>query len=307
MAALAATYGAGTRSGQSCTGSGGQSRHPRTETLTVITTEGLRSEWLPAPAGTVSVEELGGNWRWNPATATIKGAGSTTSNKSYVVRSEVPELTPARLGLATGKPRSSLDKMFTTLPADVPKIVKDTAKSVAGSAATPFAEAMALQNYLRSDAFTYSLDTPAEDGYDGSGMEVLAAFLKTKSGYCVHFSAAMAVMARELGIPSRIAVGYAPGAVTTDVAERDGRTLFGYRATGRDAHAWPELYFEGLGWVPFEPTPSRGSVPEYEQEADSSVPLASAAPLPAPRQRSLRQPRRPPQQPSRAPEPRDNR
>ena len=255
---------------------------PRTETLTVIAPEGLRSEWLPAPAGTVSVTELGGNWRWNPATATIKGAGSTTADqKSYVVRSEVPELTAARLGLATGKPSASLEKVFTTLPDDVPKIVKDTAKSVAGSAATPFAEALALQNYLRSDAFTYSLDTPAEDGYDGSGMEVLAAFLKAKSGYCVHFSAAMAVMARELGIPSRIAVGYAPGAVTTDVAERDGVSLFGYRATGRDAHAWPELYFEGLGWVPFEPTPSRGSVPEYEQETDSSVPLASAAPAPS--------------------------
>lgn len=250
---------------------------PRIKTLTWITPAGLRSEWLPAPAGTVAVEDLGGKWRWDPTTATIKGAGSSIANQSYVVHSEVPELTPARLELATGTPTPTLEQVFTTLPNDVPKLVSETAQTVAGNAGTPYAQAMALQNYLRSSEFSYSLDTPAEDGYDGSGMAVLESFLKNKSGYCVHFSAAMAVMARELGIPSRIAVGYAPGAVTTEVVKRDGLTLFGYRATGRDAHAWPELYFEGLGWVPFEPTPGRGSVPDYAVEETSSEPVSSAS------------------------------
>lgn len=253
---------------------------PRIKTLTWITPAGLRSEWLPAPAGTVAVEDLGGKWRWDPTTATIKGAGSSIANQSYVVHSEVPELTPARLELATGTPTPTLEQVFTTLPNDVPKLVSETAQTVAGNAGTPYAQAMALQNYLRSSEFSYSLDTPAADGYDGSGMAVLEAFLTNKSGYCVHFSAAMAVMARELGIPSRIAVGYAPGAVTTEVVKRDGLTLFGYRATGRDAHAWPELYFEGLGWVPFEPTPGRGSVPDYAQEETSSDPAASAPAVP---------------------------
>lgn len=250
---------------------------PRIKTLTWITPAGLRSEWLPAPAGTVAVEDLGGKWRWDPTTATIKGAGSSIENQSYVVHSEVPELTPARLELATGTPTPALDQVFTSLPDDVPKLVSETAQTVAGNAGTPYAQAMALQNYLRSSEFSYSLDTPAEDGYDGSGMAVLESFLKNKSGYCVHFSAAMAVMARELGIPSRIAVGYAPGAVTTEVLKRDGLTLFGYRATGRDAHAWPELYFEGLGWVPFEPTPGRGYVPDYAVEETSSEPVSSAS------------------------------
>ena len=79
----------------------------------------------------------------------------------------------------------------------------------------------------------------------------------------------MAVMARLEGIPSRIAVGYAPGRST-------GATVFVRRAGcaarirsgfARDAHAWPELYFQGFGWVPFEPTPSRGVVPDYAIEA----------------------------------------
>ena len=100
-------------------------------------------------------------------------------------------------------------------------------------------------------------------------MGVLAEFLEKKSGYCVHFSAAMAVMAREVGIPSRIAVGYTSGTRATSLDEpvqEDGSQMRGFEVTGRDAHAWPELYFEGLGWVPFEPTPSRGYVPAYAQE-----------------------------------------
>ena len=73
---------------------------------------------------------------------------------------------------------------------------------------------MAIQSYLRSAEFTYSLQSPVQGGYDGNGLSVLADFLTQKSGYCIHFASAMAVMARLEGIPSRIAVGYAPGRST---------------------------------------------------------------------------------------------
>jgi hypothetical protein len=97
-------------------------------------------------------------------------------------------------------------------------------------------------------------------------MDVLEKFLEKKSGYCIHFSAAMAVMARLVGIPSRIAVGFAPGHPTgATVAVAGIGSLPEYQVDARDAHAWPELYFEGLGWVPFEPTPSRGALPVYAQ------------------------------------------
>jgi hypothetical protein len=103
------------------------------------------------------------------------------------------------------------------------------------------------------------------------------------------------VMARLEGIPSRIAVGYAPGRLTGATVSVAGQgALPEYEVDARDAHAWPELYFQGLGWVPFEPTPSRGVVPDYATEPSTSaapdvldnnedlLPEATPAPTPAP-------------------------
>jgi hypothetical protein len=127
---------------------------------------------------------------------------------------------------------------------------------------------MAIQTYLRSLQFTYSLQSPVQGGYDGNGLSVLADFLTQKSGYCIHFASAMAVMARLEGIPSRIAVGYAPGRSTgASVSVAGQGPLPEYEVDSRDAHAWPELFFQGIGWVPFEPTPSRGVVPAYATAA----------------------------------------
>lgn len=85
----------------------------------------------------------------------------------------------------------------------------------------------------------------------------MVAFLRDKQGYCVHFASTMAVMARSLGIPARVAVGFLPGVETDNRGE--------YAVTYARAHAWPELYFEGSGWVRFEPTPATqsGSVPAW--------------------------------------------
>ena len=142
-----------------------------------------------------------------------------------------------------------------------------------------------------------------QGGYDGNGLSVLADFLTLKSGYCIHFASAMAVMARLEGIPSRIAVGYAPGRSTGATVAVPGQgPLPEYEVDARDAHAWPELYFQGVGWVPFEPTPSRGVVPAYAAEAatpsgastnerndaltpgtrSTAAPPPTAAPLPLP-------------------------
>ena len=77
----------------------------------------------------------------------------------------------------------------------------------------------------------------------------------------------MAVMARLEGIPSRIAVGYAPGRPTGATVSLAGQgALPEFEVDARDEHAWPELYFQGVGWVAFEPTPSRGVVPTYSTE-----------------------------------------
>jgi hypothetical protein len=105
---------------------------------------------------------------------------------------------------------------------------------------------------------------PVELGYDGTSAEIVAVFLDVKAGYCVHYAAAMTLMARTLGIPARIAVGFLPGVRNPDVPSE-------FVVSTDDLHAWPELHFDGLGWVRFEPTPSRGTVPDYAA-ADVAAP-----------------------------------
>ncbi|WP_285726688.1 transglutaminase TgpA family protein [Psychromicrobium xiongbiense] len=251
-----------------------------TPMVSVIEASDLANDWLPAPYAPQAVTGLSGSWRVDTKTLSIKGVGSTTHGQSYQVSSASPVLTPEVLELARARPRPTLDPIFMSLPTSMPPIIRQRALEVTAAAGTPYEKAMALQNYLRGPAFTYSLQTPVSGNYDGTGMDVLATFLQVKSGYCVHFSAAMAVMAREAGIPSRIAVGFAPGRATSSTTDIGGKPHTQFEVDGTDAHAWPELYFEGLGWVPFEPTPSRGVVPGYAQApvADATTPPGDTVP-----------------------------
>ena len=258
--------------------------------VTAIDAGSFNSPYLPVPYAPETISGLGGQWTWDPATLSIKGTDTTTRRQEYLVTSAVPKLSAALLAQSSGQARDIPD-VFTRIPANVPQIVKTTAQTVAGAAGAPYQKAMAIQKYLRSSEFTYSLQSPVQGGYDGNGLSVLADFLQQKSGYCIHFASAMAVMARLEGIPSRIAVGYAPGRLTGATVTVAGQgALPEYEADARDAHAWPELYFQGLGWVPFEPTPSRGVVPDYAVDGPApSVPdtlgnndglVPDAAPVP---------------------------
>ena len=268
--------------------------------VTAIDTGSFTSPYLPVPYAPETIRGLDGQWTWDPATLSIKGTDTTTRRQEYLVTSAVPKLSAGLLAQSSGAVRGIPDD-FTRIPGNVPDIVKTTAKTVAGAAGSPYRKALAIQTYLRSAEFTYSLQAPVQGGYDGNGLSVLADFLQQKSGYCIHYASAMAVMARLEGIPSRIAVGYAPGRLTGATVSVAGQgALPEYEADARDAHAWPELYFQGLGWVPFEPTPSRGVVPDYASEAavpsvtdslgnnDGLIP--DIAPAPAPSSAATAQP-----------------
>ena len=127
-----------------------------------------------------------------------------------------------------------------------------------------------IQAYLRGSQFTYSLEL-AEQAADGDlSDEPLARFLETKRGYCVQFTSAMVMLAREAGIPARMAVGFLPGSIDGD--DRVVRVS--------DAHAWPELYFPRLGWVRWEPTPGTrsGVAPEYSLVPTGTGSSSSASP-----------------------------
>jgi len=259
-----------------------------TET-TNITVSSIQSRWLPAPYAPRSIEGLDGEWSWEGDALSIRSSrGSSARNQDYVVESQQIAPSIEQLIAAGNTVPAGLDR-YLAVPDFLPAVVAETAASVTAGAATHYEQAIAMQDYFTSDQFEYSEDAPVEGGYDGSGASVLAAFLEAKSGYCVHFSSAMATMARTLGIPARIAVGFTPG--QAGQAAQGGLTE--YRVSTHNLHAWPELFFAGIGWVRFEPTPSRGVAPEFAPlteddpatpDVDESVPAEATPATPAPEQ-----------------------
>ncbi|MET1018933.1 MAG: DUF3488 and transglutaminase-like domain-containing protein, partial [Microterricola sp.] len=228
------------------------------EVRTSIQVAGVRSEWLPVPYPATSIEGLNGQWYWDSDALTVATTHSTIAGQNYVVNGL--ELSPTQQDLAASEKQYPGEiARYLELPGDIPPLIGETARAVTAAAETPYLQAAALQKFLRGRDFNYSEETPVDEGFDGGGLRAISSFLEVRSGYCIHFASAMAVMARTLDIPSRVSLGYAPGERTRQRLE--GAVL--YQVQTSDLHAWPELYFEGVGWVPFEPTPGRGAVPGY--------------------------------------------
>ncbi|WP_111720398.1 DUF3488 and transglutaminase-like domain-containing protein [Homoserinimonas sp. OAct 916] len=263
--------------------------------VTDVTIENLVSRWLPLPYPSSSVRLAQADWFWEPSDLSVSGEQPTGPGLSYAATTVQPEPTVDQLN-AAGDPVDN--QQYRELPGDLPAIIRETANDVTEGASSHYEQAVMLQEYLRGSTFTYSLDAPVKQGYDGDGMAVLSQFLKVRSGYCVHFASAMAVMARSLGIPTRIAVGYQPGTPVSAVVTQPAPLVQRYEVSSADLHAWPQLYFEGIGWLNFEPTPTRGSPAAYSLPATGSNPGASAAPSIAPSPGASAAPNR---GPSRAP------
>ncbi|GGJ25220.1 transglutaminase TgpA family protein [Streptomyces brasiliensis] len=247
----------------------------RTEVKTVISAaDWYAQDWLPMPYPPSKVR-IGGKWRYEPLGMTLVGDhGQTTRGVTYQVTSLDVQPTAEQLADAPAPP-AAVEREYTKVPSSLPSVVARTAKQITEGATSHYDEAVKLQDYFAvTGGFQY--DTQVQVG---RGPNAIANFLKRKEGFCVHFSFAMAAMARTLGIPARVAVGFAPGS-----PQADGTVSVGLR----DAHAWPELYFEGVGWTRFEPTPTRGTTPAYTQTdtpgtalPDTGRPSQSASALPS--------------------------
>ena len=231
------------------------SEHP----IDVVVDE-VRTTWLPVPYPTTSIEGLEGSWFWEDSSLTVRSVDTNTGGQRYRVNRLDVEPTPQQLRDANPDVPEDMAP-FLALPEELPAIITDTAASVTSGAASQYDAAVAIQAYLRGVDFDYSTEAPVEEGYDGGGFDVIAQFLETKAGYCVHFASTMAVLARQVGIPSRISIGYTQGSPTDERVEGVQRV----EVDSHDLHSWPELYFQGVGWVPFEPTPGRGTVPDYSR------------------------------------------
>ncbi|MFJ8105376.1 DUF3488 and DUF4129 domain-containing transglutaminase family protein [Streptomyces sp. NPDC096132] len=218
-------------------------------TTRISAAAGYAQDWLPMPYPPSSVK-ITGNWRYEPVGMTLVGDhGQDTSGKTYEVKSLDVQPTAEQLAAAPEAPLS-IRKDYTQVPDSLPKVVARQAREITKGATSDYEKAVALQDYFAvTGGFEYDTDVEV-----GSGRDAIARFLQDKQGFCVHFSFAMAAMARTLGIPARVAVGFAPGS-----PQADGSVAVSLK----DAHAWPELYFEGVGWTRFEPTPTRGTTPSY--------------------------------------------
>jgi transglutaminase-like putative cysteine protease len=211
------------------------------------------SQWLPAPYPAIRVNAPG-DWRYDLSTMDIISAakGKSTEGVDYDVTALRVDPTPDQLRQAGGIP-SELFRRYTEIDRAVPDWVDELAHEVTEAGTNRAERAALLQDWFaqphadeeNDPSFTY--DLARSDG--GSSVDDLTDFLQgSRTGYCEQFAAAMALMAREIDIPARVAVGFLRPSAT----DRDDTWVY----SSHDLHAWPELYFEGVGWVLFEPTPN---------------------------------------------------
>lgn len=240
---------------------------------------GVSSSRLPVPYAAEEISGLPRGWQAMPLNRTVISSTQDAAGADYTVQTAtpVPSLEQIRATSAGGA------EIVPASDDSLPDVIGDLAREVTADARTDYDRLLALQDWFRSE-FTYSLDAPVEDGFDGTGADAVAKFLDVRSGYCIHFAGAFALMAQSLDMPVRIVVGYLPG-TSTDQKRGDSRV---YSVTSDKLHSWPEVHFRGIGWVPFEPTATLGTPTDFVSEAgsgggdDPDSPTASPSPTAAP-------------------------
>lgn len=251
---------------------GTRAAHPRTQITLSQALTGYDSKYafLPLPYAPSQLKVSAGTWDEDNSTLMVYSSGTSLSGLTYTVTST--EATPGsgQLSQAPAYP-ASIANNYLQFPAGPNDQLTNLAKDITKGASTPYQKALKLQSYFTSGAFIYNVNVTLPDNING-----LTTFLfKTKSGFCQQYAFAMAALARLAGIPSRVAVGYTAGHKIRKNT---------WKVTTADAHAWPELYFTGVGWLRFEPTPGgtdgQGTafVPQYAPPPSSGN---GAAPLPS--------------------------
>lgn len=246
------------------------------EHRTSIRITGISSSWLPVPFAATKIVGVSSDWQAMPFNRTVTSATRDAAGEDYTVSARTVRPT-----------REQIQAASTTTAApdiDMPESIAETAREVTADAANDYDRLIAMQNWFRSQ-FEYSLDAPVDGDFDGTGTDAVAAFLEERAGYCIHFSGAFALMAQTLDMQVRIVVGYLPGQLTDE--KRGDESI--YTVSSDQLHAWPEVHFEGIGWVPFEPTASLGTPTDFlsattagDSTTGPTAPEPSAEPSAAP-------------------------
>jgi transglutaminase-like putative cysteine protease len=204
---------------------------------------GSGPNFLPLPYPPLQLTGEKGTWEVDPSTQMVFTKNGTLADQSYQVVSLDPDPTPSQLDALHGVPSDAAD---VELPAQYSqKALENIAHEQTKGAKTEFQKAHDLENWLggrSTTQFSYNTSAP----HITSGNSLLEFLTQTKSGDCVQYSFAFTVLARLLGLPTRLVTGYTAGT-------QNGNH---YVVKSTDAHAWPEVLFPGYGWIRFEPTPA---------------------------------------------------
>ncbi len=236
-----------------------------------FTITGLSAIWLPAAYQPIAIDPGEADVRYQSSSSTLIVDTDLDSSDelTYVVESEIPAIDPQVLAETTALDLDDDLQELTELPPGFSPTAEALAQEIVASAdaSTPYEQALALQDFFQDVGvfaddgvdWTYDLES-VSSGHD---VDAIDEFLARGSGYCEQFAGTYAAMARSLGIPSRVAVGFTWG----DESPTEPGV---YVVSGRNAHAWPEVWLgDDVGWVSFEPTPGRG---QPGQEAVTNLP-----------------------------------
>ena len=183
-------------------------------------------------------------------------------------RAEVSHPTTNELRAAGTDYPEWLRTRYLQLPQNFSSKVAELAEEITRGAETPYDQVQAVTRYLRKEIRYQAVIPPPP-----AGVDPMEWFLfEKKEGFCNYYATAEVLMLRSLGIPARLGAGFAQGTYDEDAEV--------YRVQRMDAHAWPEVYFPGIGWVEFEPTVSQPESSFFEESgarpAQPSVPAAAA-------------------------------
>jgi hypothetical protein len=220
----------------------------RQEVTVNVKVEGGNNDHLfslgqPLASDQPSAASVGGDL---PDVSSLKPADHLSNGDEYAVTGSVSIASIDQLRAAGTEYPSWVTQQYLELPRSLPRRVRFKAQEVTRSTQNPYDDAAAIEKYLRT--FPNDYDVPAAP----AGHDSVDYFLfDAQRGYFDYHASAMAVMLRAIGIPARVATGY-----TVDPLQRQGDSDT-FKLTQRNAFAWPEVYFPGIGWVEFSPTPTQ--------------------------------------------------
>lgn len=230
----------------------------------------LDGPWLPMPFGPQDVR-VDGPWLWDAEAETVFSTRVSVQDvqATYAVRSS-RVLPDAELLRRPQRAPAAIREAYAQEP-ELSAYTRELLETTTGAATNAYDKVVALQSLFTRTDFVYSEDASVPGM---NAPDALENFLRGKRGFCQQYASAMGAMVRALGLPVRVAVGFTAGN-----QDADGR----YVVTTDQAHAWPEVWFGGAGWVRFEPTPRRTDVdtPAYSvppAQGDSSEAAAAARP-----------------------------